>query len=91
MIPDVPLRWIGTVTRKRDEGLYHLEATGKRLIHPAPGTPPDAPVETAPVVVPACGAQPFSFSGSFPDGGDWPSPSRRCQRCEAMAAAIRRD
>jgi hypothetical protein len=80
MTPNLPLSWIASITRGRDEGSYHLEAT--HLIH-FPSGPP------MPQIRAACGARPFAYGGSFPDGADHPSLGIRCQRCEAMAVRLR--
>jgi hypothetical protein len=74
MRPHLPLSWIGTTTRKRDQGLYHLEAlvnlTGRSI------------------VVAACGTRPFAYAGSYPDNNT-STVGYRCQRCEAMAKKLR--
>lgn len=81
MKPNLPLSWIASITRGRDEGSYHLEAT--EIMRGPLG------MSGIPVVRAACGARPFAYGGSFPDGAPHPSASARCQRCEAMAVKLR--
>lgn len=76
MNPDRPLRWIGTTTRRRDQGVFHLVATVEVPSYKGPGT--------RPVCVAACGAQPFAYAGSFADDDPVVSPGVRCQRCVAL-------
>jgi ribosomal protein S27AE len=75
MKPNTPLSWIGTTTRARDQGLFHLEASYSFL----------GPL----VVFAACGTRPFAYTGSFPDGHPTVPLSARCQKCEAMAEKVR--
>lgn len=76
MTPDRPLRWIGTTKRNRDQGLFHLEATVQVRSYKNP--------LTHAVVVAACGAQPFAYSGGFPYDDPFVSPGVQCQRCVAL-------
>lgn len=92
MKPSLPLSWIGTTTRARDQGLFHLEATLVRDLKGARLMVGGIQVGTADsysTVVPACGTRVFACSGSFPDGSPTVSPGSRCHKCEAMAEKLR--
>lgn len=80
MKPDLPLTWVSTVLRSRDQGVYHLVATDSIVF---PGVPP------VPMARAACGARPWAYSGSFPDAGYRASLGSCCRKCEAMAAKLR--
>jgi len=84
MTPNQPLSWIASITRGRDEGSYHLEST--QVVEVVSFFKDSTPLS---LVRAACGARPFAYGGSFPDGADHPSPGIRCQKCEAMAAKLR--
>ncbi len=71
--PAIPIRWIGTTKVNRDQGVFHAESHTTAC--------------GAPMVVAACGARPFAFAGSFPDGR---VPGQKCQRCEAIVARSKR-
>lgn len=69
-----PLSWIATILSTRDEGLYHLVV--ERSEHGCV------------FARAACGARPWAFGGSFPDGHS-AIGSRRCSKCEAVAVRAR--
>jgi ribosomal protein S27E len=85
MKPDLPLQWISTVLRSRDQGVYHLVATTDHLVRSVAGVP----AQSIPMVRAACGARPWAYSGTFPDEGYRASLGSCCQKCEAMAAKLR--
>lgn len=75
MKPDLPLTWISTTTLNRDQGRFHLTATHS--------------LASGLYVEAACGARPFSYGGTYPDGSSFVG-NNRCQRCEAYAKKMRK-